>query len=284
MNTRLKKSLKTLLISLLSAYLLVGIGLSVFQDQLIFRSGMGAPNLQAMNLPRLSEVYIHSRSPGDADLSLLSWYAPPIDPAMPTILYLHGNGGHIGLRPRMAGRFLELGWGLLMLEYRGYGNNPGQASPDGLVDDTVAAVEFLRKALGQEAHIHVYGESIGAAVAVQMINRHPEFHIKSLTMYAPFTKLSDVAKYHYWWLPVDLLLRREFNTVDTIGKIHVPVLITHGAFDGLIPLQMGQDVFDKANQPKTIWIEPNSNHFNLWENGGVDRAIEFMKAVEKASN
>ncbi len=71
-------------------------------------------------------------------LSLLAWYAPPDDPSGFVVLYLHGNGGHIAYRAERLRRFARAGWGTLLLEYRGYGGNPGTPTEEGLVQDAQA--------------------------------------------------------------------------------------------------------------------------------------------------
>ena len=274
---------KRFALALAAVYMTVVAVLYVFQDQLIFRSGIGVPDLQKLELPRLKEITIDVRDPVDGDLSLMSWYTPPIDPSLPTVLYFHGNGGHIGLRPKIQERFLDLGWGLLMLEYRGYGNNPGTPSVDGLQKDALAAAQFLQNKFGRDAKIHIYGESIGGAIAVQMLKHHPELPVKSLIIYAPFTKLSDVARLHYPWVPVGLLLKSELNTIDSIADVHVPLFIMHGENDTLVPPDMGRRVYANANQPKEIWIEPDADHFDLWEKGGVDQAINYIRRIDGRS-
>ncbi|TAH35619.1 MAG: alpha/beta hydrolase [Alphaproteobacteria bacterium] len=271
---------KQLLWLLILTYLGVVGSLYLLQNYMIFRNYGGPPDLAATALPRLKEIHIpvflcDQLKPDCKPSELLSWYTPPIRPGMPTILYFHGNGGNIAKRPRIAGQFLEQGWGLFMLEYRGYGGNPGKPTPDGLVVDAKVAYKYLRRELGPNAPIHIYGESIGGAVAIQMMDQNPDIKIDSLVLYAPFTRLGDVVKYLYPWLPVDLILKYDFNNIDRIKNIHTPLYIMHGEIDNFVPVQMGRKLFDAANNPKQIWIDPDSNHYSLWRQGGVKKAIEF---------
>ncbi len=279
---------KQLLILIILTYAGVIGTLYVLQGYMIFRNYGGPPNLEQTALPRLKEIHIPVQlcdiTVGCPDSQLLAWYTPPVKPGMPTILYLHGNGGNIARRPGIAAQFLQPGWGLFMLEYRGYGGNPGTPTPNGLAIDAIAAYEYLRRELGPDAPIHIYGESIGGAVAIQMIDQYPEAKIKSLVLYAPFTKLSDVVKFLYPWLPVDLILKYDFDNISRIANIHVPLLIMHGELDTFVPPSMGRAIYDAANQPKQLWIDEDANHYSLWRYSGVKKAVEFYKAQSAPVN
>ena len=79
----------------------------------------------------------------------------------PVIVYFHGNGGHIGYRADRIERFAREGYGVLMLEYRGYGGNPGVPSEAGLFEDAAAALRFV-EAQGVPGHrLVLYGELLG---------------------------------------------------------------------------------------------------------------------------
>ena len=46
---------------------------------------------------------------------------------------------------------------------------------------------------------------------------------------APYTSTADVARGVYWFLPVALLMRDQFRSIDRIGDIKAPLLVMHGA-------------------------------------------------------
>ena len=62
-----------------------------------------------------------------------------------TILVFHGNAGHIGHRVNKFKPFINKGYGLLLLEYRGYGENKGKPTKLGLYKDGEAAINYLIK-------------------------------------------------------------------------------------------------------------------------------------------
>ena len=116
-----------------------------------------------------------------------------------TILYLHGNGGHIGYRGDRVRPFIDAGFGVLLVEYRGYGGNPGRPSEQGLMSDARAALVFLNTAGALPAATVLYGESLGntlagAIAAEQAAAGQP---VAALVLEAPFSSVSDVAAHHY---------------------------------------------------------------------------------------
>ena len=90
----------------------------------------------------------------------------------PVIIYFHGNGGHIGYRADRIERFAREGYGALMLEYRGYGGNPGVPSEAGLFEDAAAALRFVAAQGVPGCRLVLYGESLGTGVAVRAAATH----------------------------------------------------------------------------------------------------------------
>lgn len=58
-------------------------------------------------------------------LTIECWWLPPSAPDAPVILYLQGNAGNIGHRSARVQEFSRLGWGALLMGYRGFGGNKG---------------------------------------------------------------------------------------------------------------------------------------------------------------
>ncbi len=77
-------------------------------------------------------------------LKLDAWFRAA-EEGKKTILYLHGNAGHLGHRSIKVKKYLDAGFGLLLLGYRGYGGNSGKPSEKKLYIDGRAALSFLIK-------------------------------------------------------------------------------------------------------------------------------------------
>lgn len=254
------------LVMLFLFFILIYIGAYFFQRSFIYFPTTQKPNPENFNANDMQVVTI----PVTDKISLNSWYKPSLDKKA-TILYLHGNGGHIGYRMSLVRYFLSSGFGVLLLEYRGYGGNPGKASESGFYQDGRAAIHFLQQKGVQEKHIVLYGESLGTGVATKMAK---EYSVCSLILQSPYTSLSDLARYHYFWLPMSLI--DKYDSLSRMQKIKVPVLMLHGKFDSIVPYSQGLTLFNAANQPKK-WIEfSTKGHHNLWSARFANEVIHFI--------
>lgn len=191
---------------------------------------------------------------------LQAWYALA-QPGKPTILFLHGNGGEIAGRGERFAAYQAQGFGVFFLSYRGYGASSGSPSERGLVSDALSAYDWLIAQGVKPDHIMLVGESLGSGVAVQLAAQRP---IGALALEATFASAANVASIDYWWLPVRLLMKDKFDSFAFIGKIHVPLLITHGDADGWIPLSEGEKLFALANEPKQMVVIPGGTHGSIF--------------------
>ncbi len=204
-------------------------------------------------------------------LSLASWYKPAY-PGCPTLLFFHGNEGDVKQAALNLEQLLHAGFGALMLEYRGYGGNPGKPSEQGLFEDGRAAVRFLRqKGLPPEQLVFV-AHSLGTGVAVKMAEETPP---KQLVLLAPYTSIGDVAGHSFNVRAVGYLARDRFASIDRIGKVHVPLLLIHGEADDIIPAFFGHKLLNAANSPKQGFFPKAAGHEDLFAQGATDAIIGF---------
>jgi fermentation-respiration switch protein FrsA (DUF1100 family) len=254
-------------------YLILVAGLYLMQRQLLYLPDRSIPSRTASGVPEMSEV----RLPTDDGLDLLAWHQPAA-PGRATILYLHGNGGHIGYRGDRVRPFIDAGFGVLLVEYRGYGGNPGRPSEPGLMSDARAALAFLETAGAPPAATVLYGESLGSTVAVAMAAERAAGGepVAALVLEAPLSSVSDVAAHHYPWVPVRWLLKDRFEAVARIAGVGAPVLIIHGEADDIVPIRYGRALFEAAREPKeAAWIR-GAGHEDLAEFGLRRIVLEFL--------
>lgn len=162
---------------------------------------------------------------------------------LPTIVYFHGNGGSLAGAAVETRRMAEAGYGLLLVEYRGYGGNPGEPAEQGLYEDGRAAMSFLADAGLEPDQIILAGNSLGSGVATQLASEYP---VRAMVLSAPYTTLQDVAAERMWWLPVRLLMRDRFDSLSKVATIETPLLVVHGTHDSLIPHEHGRTLADAA--------------------------------------
>ncbi|MCK5284715.1 MAG: alpha/beta hydrolase [Alphaproteobacteria bacterium] len=212
-------------------------------------------------------------------LILNAWYLPFDDKESPVVLMFHGNASHFAGRIYKAPTFLNEGVGLLLAEYRGYGGNSGKISEENLYDDGRAYIKWLQEEQGiSPEKIILYGESLGTGIAVQMAMEYP---VKALILEAPYTSIPDVAKQYYFFIPVNLLIKDSYRNIDKIKKVKAPLLIIHGQDDNIIPIKLGIELFNKANEPKTFINIPAAGHNNLYDMGAPLHIREFLRTIAK---
>lgn len=207
-------------------------------------------------------------------LHLLAWYRPAAA-GRPTLLYFHGNGGHIGYRAERARAFAARGYGVLLAEYRGYGGNPGSPTEEGLHQDAMAAAEFLRQQSVAPSGIVLYGESLGSAVAVRLAAELAAggAQVAALILEAPFTSIADVAQHHYFYLPARLLVKDTFDAASRIAAVKTPVLVIHGEADTVVPVSFGRALLAAAVEPKRGWFPARADHGTILDDDAL-RVIE----------
>lgn len=256
------------LVTLVFVYLAVAAGLFLMQRRILYRPGGDRPDLARTGVTGVTPMTV----PTEDGLNLMAWYRPA-RAGEPTVLYFHGNGGHLGHRAIRFDSFAAIGWGALMLEYRGYGGNPGSPSEEGLAADARAGLAALARLGIPPSRTLVWGESLGSGVAVRLASEHD---VAALLLESPFTSITDIARMRYWFVPVRLLLRDRFESLAAIGRVRAPVLVMHGARDEVVPAAMGHAIHAAANEPKAIWIAPEGHHEDLRENGAFEAAANFV--------
>jgi hypothetical protein len=265
--------MKTMLIvaTLLAAGLYcLAVGLLTWQQRrFLYVPDTNRPDLAMAGVPDARAMTVHTKD----GLDLLAWLVPPADDTQPVVLYLHGNGGHIGYRAKRFAELRRFGWGILLLEYRGYGGNKGTPTEAGLSEDAHAAYATLQTIGIQAERILLWGESLGTGVAVHLA---AENRVGAVLLEAPYTSIAAIARKRFPFVPIGLLLRDRFDLIGRIGAVHAPLLVMTAGRDNIVPPAMGRAVFDAANQPKQFWLAPEAGHNNLPDAGAFDIARAFI--------
>ena len=192
-------------------------------------------------------------------LRLSGWFVAVSGPSPHvTVLVFNGNAGNRAHRSSLAAALHRHGLQVLLVDYRGYGGNPGTPTEKGLAADSRAAGAFLAGRPDVDASRLVYfGESLGTAVAVDLAVEHPP---AALVLRSPFTSMGDLGQHHYPFLPVRLLLRDRFASIDKIGRIRVPLLVIAGGRDRIVPIENSRRLYDAAVAPKTLLVLRDADH------------------------
>jgi uncharacterized protein len=201
------------------------------------------------------------------------------------LLFCHGNAGNISHRLDSIDIFNRLGLSVLIFDYRGYGTSTGRPSEEGTYRDGEAAWRYLVDVQKKKPDkIILFGESLGGAVAAELAVRH---EAGGLIILSSFTSIAELAGKLYPFLPVKLLSKFRYATIDKIPAITCPKLIIHSPDDEIIPFFMGRALYEKAAQPKQfLQIQGGHNEGflvsgNLYVQGLKDFLDRYFPETEK---
>ena len=262
------------IISISSIYIFFGLLLFFFQRKIVFNVS-GAPHKPSYyDLKNVEECKILTSD----GIELLSWFSKP-KLNHPTLIYFHGNSFDIGERAYRIKRYIDSGWGVLLISWRGFSGNKGKPTEKNLYIDGESALNWLeQKANIYKDNIILYGESLGAAVAVEMATRNK---FKSLILEAPFTSIYDISIKRYKLYPFNFLILDKFDNLSKIDKILCPVLILSGKKDEVVPHNHSIKLLNKAKKQKHSLFIDEAMHNNLYDFNIEKTVINFNLNIWK---
>lgn len=250
-----------------------------------------AADPSAAGLPHGESLRIEA----DDGVELHAWWVPPSpvagragpgpagagDDAAPgcgAVIYFHGNAGTLVDRAFVADRFSRSGFGVLLVDYRGYGRSAGTPSEEGLYRDGRAAYRYVLRELGHPPpRVALAGHSLGSAVAARVA---ADGSPGALVLTGAFRTVPELARGAYPWLP-DPLFRgwttNRFETVRAIDRVDAPVLVARGGLDTLVPRAQTRTVWEEAGDPKRWYEAPAAGHDDLWDHEGFwEETTDFL--------
>src|SRR6266536_1268613 len=188
-------------------------------------------------------------------LRLRGWFVPATGQSQATVLVLNGNAGNRAARVPLATELSRAGLSVLLLDYRGYGGNPGSPSEPGLLADARAARAYLvARGDVDPARLVYFGESLGAAVA----------------------------QVHYPFLPVRMLLKDRYASIEQVDGLRCPVLVLAGARDGIVPWEQSRRLAEVIPEPKRFVLISSTDHNSLELLAGkrlIGEVVRFVVAA-----
>lgn len=217
-------------------YGLMVLFLFVSQSRLLYQADF--PTRDLVTTPaRIDLVYEDINLRTEDGVLIHGWWLPHPQPRG-ALLFFHGNAGNISHRLDSLRIFHNLGLGVLIIDYRGYGQSEGSPSEEGTYLDAEAAWRHLTEDRGIPAQeIVLFGRSLGGAVAAWLAALEQP---AGLIVESGFTSVPDLAAQLYPFIPVRLLVRFDYDTRAGVAAMQNPVLIIHSRDDDIIPFSHGE--------------------------------------------
>lgn len=165
-----------------------------------------------------------------------------------------------------------------VFHYRGYGESGGTPGEVALFSDAQAIHDRLVRGLSPKA-VYALGISLGSGIAGQLSKDRP---LDGVLLVTPYDSIEAVARQAYPWLPVGLLLKHRFRTIDVMAGNPVPVAIIAAENDQVIRPERTETLrasIDRLVFDRTI---QGAGHGDLHQLPAYDRAL--MNAFEALSS
>ena len=260
---------RILVLSLASA-LVIAFVLAARENYLFDRWLAFFPTREITNTPddlgmHFEEVYF----PAADGTQLHGWFVP--GRGDDTLVWFHGNAGNISNRVyNIMLLYQHVGANLFIFDYRGYGRSDGKPSEKGMYSDGEGVLEYLRSRDDiDHDRLVLFGRSLGGCIVAELAMGH---RVKAVIIESSFTSVDAMARYNRpaiaFFVPSRLLVKSRFDSIKKMPRIHSPVMIVHGDKDVTVPIQMGRELFDAANEPKRFYEIRGATHDDTHIVGG----------------
>ena len=244
-------------------FLLGGAFVMIFEDKFIY-----FPTQEELGRSPGEDVFL-TTSDG---VKIHGWYVPHPD-AKVSILYFHGNAGHIGDRRGYIDDLRRLPANVLALDYRGYGRSEGSPDEPGLYRDARAAYDWLA-AKTPPGRIVVLGKSLGGGPACEIASTSP---VGGLIVQSAFTSARDMSRRVMPVFPARWFMRTNYDNLSKVRTIACPKLFIHGRRDEIVPFEMAERLFEAAAETKEkAWFDRGDH------NGMIDvNSAEYFATLNR---
>ena len=233
--------------------------------------GFRAPRIRESGTPAQFRLkYQEVDIPGVKGTHLFGWFLP-LENADKTIILLHGWGGNAEMMLPLAKPFIDTGINVLLFDSRNHGRSDRGAvsSMPRFAEDMDSAIDWLKTHHPEHSHnIALLGHSVGAGAVLLAASRRDDIAaVISVSAFAhpnrmmrrylagkkiPRVMISAILRYVEWVIGARF---EHIAPVNTVCKIHCPVLLVHGKADTTVPVEDARDILKNCPKPHIRLVE-----------------------------
>lgn len=190
---------------------------------------------------------------------LNGWLLKPknINPTI-TLLHFHGNAGFLVSQYQAMTPLLECGFQIFVFDYSGFGFSEGKATRQNVLIDGNSALSYVKSRDDvKNMKLVIYGQSLGGHLSA-VVAQQRQTEIDGLVIEGAFSSHKDIAR-ETAGIFGRMFVSEKYSAFRAIQEYQKPVLVIHSTEDETIPFEMGQKIFNNANEPKEFY-EINKCH------------------------
>ncbi len=175
-----------------------------------------------------------------------------------SIIFYHGSAGNVSTYMIMVEPLVNAGYQVFMIDFRGYGKSTGTPTHLNIASDAqIIFNEIIEKDEFKNLPIIVYGASMGTQIATK-IAKDNQSKISGLILdgtIRSFTDMALLSASEEQKLIIAQYVTSPYSSINDIKDIeNLPKLFIHSKEDKVVPFTQGEEVFNKAQEPKELWI------------------------------
>ena len=212
------------------------------QDRMLFYP-------HASNSHAATQLQPWQRSIDASEATLSGWLIPARDPGnAPLVFYFGGNAEDVGMTGLEVSRNADANF--VLMNYRGYGASEGTPSETALFGDALLAYDTFTDTAPHNGKVVAFGRSLGSGVGVYLGSQR---RIDAMVLVTPYDSIRNVARHHYPWLPVSLLIKHPFDSVGLAPDLDIHALFLVAEHDEVIPPTHARSLADNWGG-STRWV------------------------------
>ena len=232
-----------------------------YPDSLDHTRGLGP------GLPH-EDVYFNSKD----GTRLHGWFmTSQVQPPKATVVHFHGNAQNLSSHFLYSSWMPELGYNVLIFDYRGYGKSEGEINRKGAFQDCEAALRYVKSREDVDPEkLLLFGQSLGGAHALAVMKSPDSEGVKGIVSESAFYCYRDVGRHAasqvpvLGWFSYPLSFIMFSNTHSPKHSLkHIDdeiILYIHPQQDTVVPIEEFNKLYSETRDNAKFWVPKRIDH------------------------